>query len=374
MTQTATNPPDVRQLGQEPLPEVAFPGGRNQAFRVFFRPDAHDGIWKHAGETPSVEICGVLVGNLAKDADGPFVLVSNIIRGEAAANKFAEVTFTHETWAKINEQMDSQFKDLSIVGWYHSHPDFGVFLSDRDRFIQEHFFSGPGQVALVVDPVRRTEGVFVWEKGKPALAPHCWVGDRLRASTAAGSETVGQSSSSAAAPAAGLPGAPRPQEESFLSPAVVQVLVGVLLFLIGFLIAEFLFRWNLTEALRIREGERLHIEENARANALVHYKIRPGLGKELLAVSDELKTAEKEADQLARAHIKLLEDAKEMRERWQRVFDRLGASSRALQLVRLRYALTPEEEERALELLGLKKFPEPEGKKPEKKDPPGNEK
>ena len=101
------------------------------------------------------------------------------IRGEGAETKFAEVTFTHQTWAKINAEMDTKFADMKIVGWYHTHPDFGIFLSDRDRFIQEHFFSGPGQVAHVIDPVRQIEGVFVWRDGKPALAEHFWVGDRI---------------------------------------------------------------------------------------------------------------------------------------------------------------------------------------------------
>ena len=105
------------------------------------------------------------------DASGPHAQASAYIRGEAASSKFAEVTFTHETWAHINEQMDTRYADLSVIGWYHSHPDFGIFLSERDRFIQEHFFAGPGQFAYVVDPVRKTEGVFVWKKGKPVLAP-----------------------------------------------------------------------------------------------------------------------------------------------------------------------------------------------------------
>src|SRR5262249_53589691 len=126
------NGPDVRQLRPEDLPEAAFPGGRDQAFRVFFHPDVHSRVWKHATENDTVEICGVLVGKWARDAGGPFVLISECIRGEAATNRFAEVTFTHDTWAKINHEMDTRFADLAIVGWYHSHPNFGVFLSDRD--------------------------------------------------------------------------------------------------------------------------------------------------------------------------------------------------------------------------------------------------
>jgi proteasome lid subunit RPN8/RPN11 len=377
MSQTAPAAPDVRQLGQESLPESAFPGGKNQAFRVFLRPETHEAIWKHASETPSVEICGVLVGKWAKDADGPFVHVSDSIRGEAAANKFAEVTFTHETWAKINEQMDSRFKELSIVGWYHSHPDFGVFLSDRDRFIQEHFFSGPGQIALVVDPVRKTEGVFIWEKGKPALTPHCWVGDRIRASTAAGSETAAPPPSRATPSAAGT-GNPPVQEESFLSPGVVRGMMGVILFLLGFFVSGFVLRSNLAESLRITEVERVRIKEEARANALVNYKVRPGLGKELEEVSDDVITAIKETDQLAVEHLKQLKDSeekeKETKERWLKVLARLTNSVGHLRVVRAKYAVTSEEEERALELLGMQKFPEPSPKKPEKKETPAKEK
>ena len=43
----------------------AFPGGRNEAFRVYFTPEVHAALWKHGGEDTSVEICGVLVGHLA---------------------------------------------------------------------------------------------------------------------------------------------------------------------------------------------------------------------------------------------------------------------------------------------------------------------
>ena len=82
---------------------------RSREFRVWFRPEAHQAVWKHATETPGVEICGVLVGKWAKDADGPYLSASEIIRGDAATSKFAEVTFTHETWAKINNEMDTRF-------------------------------------------------------------------------------------------------------------------------------------------------------------------------------------------------------------------------------------------------------------------------
>ena len=166
MTDASSRPDQIRSTFACWLARISrtrrFRAGRNEGFRVFFSPEVHAAIWKHAAEDTSVEICGVLVGSWHRDPAGPFVKIIESIRGEGAETRFAEVTFTHQTWAKINAEMDTRFTDLSIVGWYHTHPDFGIFLSDRDRFIHEHFFCGPGQVAHVIDPIRQIEGVFVW--------------------------------------------------------------------------------------------------------------------------------------------------------------------------------------------------------------------
>lgn len=109
--------------------------------------------------------------------------VAASIRGEGMTSKSAEVTFTHETWAEINRRMDRDFADERIVGWYHSHPDFGIFLSDRDLFIHEHFFPAPGQIAVVIDPVRDEEGVFVWQEGTLGRTKTYWVGAEPHASS-----------------------------------------------------------------------------------------------------------------------------------------------------------------------------------------------
>ena len=47
-----------------------------------------------------------------------------------------------------------------MIGWYHSHPGWGVFLSDRDQFICESFFVGRLDIAMVVDPQSKELGVF----------------------------------------------------------------------------------------------------------------------------------------------------------------------------------------------------------------------
>ena len=73
------------------------------------------------------------------------------------------MTFTHETWAHIYRVKDRDHPDSRIVGWYHSHPGFGVFLSSDDLFIHENFFSAPHQIAWVYDPHSDEQGCFVWD-------------------------------------------------------------------------------------------------------------------------------------------------------------------------------------------------------------------
>lgn len=119
-------------------------------------------IRQHARSSMRAEVCGVLIGSVKNG----FVVVEACIAGENAAQGGAHVTFTQETWAHIYKEKDREHPDKSIVGWYHSHPGFGVFLSDHDLFIHEHFFSAPHQLAWVFDPHSDEEGCFGWQDGK----------------------------------------------------------------------------------------------------------------------------------------------------------------------------------------------------------------
>lgn len=324
--------PDVRLLNSGELAEMAFPGGKSQAFRIYFEPRVHDDVWRHATESMAVEICGVLVGKWARDANGPFVLVSESIRGEAAASKFAEVTFTHETWAKINQQMDTRFAALAIVGWYHSHPDFGVFLSDRDRFIQEHFFSGPGQVAHVVDPVRKTEGAFVWRDGKPTLAAHFWVGDHVQVGTPAGEESAMPAESAPGQGAvASLPVVAAKSGRIDWVGLAGQMALYAMLFLVGFLLAG-----------KLSDVERVRIEHDALVRGFLAQR-GPGLREELDQVLVEMMSNAQNSKALAEQHAKLASETPEIKDQWQQVLSRMERSMRLLARIQAVYSLTPSE-------------------------------
>ncbi len=118
-------------------------------------------IRQHARSSSKTEVCGVLIGKDNGNGANEINVVA-CIAGLNATQAGTHVTFTQDTWEHIYKIKDADFPDERIVGWYHSHPGFGVFLSDHDTFIHKNFFSSPSQVAWVYDPHSDEEGCFGW--------------------------------------------------------------------------------------------------------------------------------------------------------------------------------------------------------------------
>lgn len=131
------------------------------AFELRMSGEVARQIRQHARSCPQSEVCGVLIGS----EEGACTHVEAAIAGVDAEQGGSHVTFTQDTWEHIYRIKDRDYPDERIVGWYHSHPGFGVFLSDHDSFIHQNFFSSPQQVAWVYDPHSDEEGCFGWIEG-----------------------------------------------------------------------------------------------------------------------------------------------------------------------------------------------------------------
>jgi proteasome lid subunit RPN8/RPN11 len=177
-TAPAAPGPDAGQLDESQIAQRPFEC-RDPEFRVVIEPAAFENIIAHGQTNVEIELCGVLVGNLHRDDNGPYLLVSGAIRGREAREESSQVTFTHSAWENIHKELDEKHAGRQIVGWYHMHPGYGIFLSEADLFVHRHFFNAAYQVALVVDPKAAQQGVFFWEKGEVVRARRYWVGQRL---------------------------------------------------------------------------------------------------------------------------------------------------------------------------------------------------
>lgn len=125
---------------------------------------AWDALWDHAGSA-DVEVGGLLVGEVFRDsATGrPVTVVRGAIPALGGASSAVSFTFTPDAWDHLTAERDRCWPDLITVGWFHTHPNLGVFYSGTDRNTQHAFFNRPWNVGIVVDPMALSDqvGLFV---------------------------------------------------------------------------------------------------------------------------------------------------------------------------------------------------------------------
>lgn len=130
---------------------------------IFVDLDVMRDMEAHAQSDKTVELGGVLLGSQSLDDQGqPFVVVTDWLQADHYESTRSRFKFTHETWAEITKRRDGYPNDTEMVGWYHTHPGWGIFLSDMDMFICKNFFNRPLDVALVIDPCNLKRGWFQW--------------------------------------------------------------------------------------------------------------------------------------------------------------------------------------------------------------------
>ena len=114
-------------------------GGPAGVAGIYLHNRAKQVVLEHAYETPQHEVGGALVGGVYTDrgaGDRRYIEVTDAVRGDFTQGSSARLTFTPDTWSQIVSEVEAQFEGKRIVGWYHTHPGHGVFLSGPERFIQ----------------------------------------------------------------------------------------------------------------------------------------------------------------------------------------------------------------------------------------------
>ncbi len=139
----------------------------NEPFQVYISEDALKEIYSHSlkGYKQGMgEIAGALVGNAFRVFNSKTKYIE--INASIPANTrsaHTNVEISDKEWIRINTvlEKDPRYRlRSSTVGWYHSHPGFGIFMSSTDENTQLSHFSLEWQIAIVVDPVKLDIGCF----------------------------------------------------------------------------------------------------------------------------------------------------------------------------------------------------------------------
>jgi proteasome lid subunit RPN8/RPN11 len=123
-------------------------------------------IMNEVNESVDKRVIGVLIGKMNKD----YLVIDDAVTGEVK-REFSTISLTPNAIAKIADEILKGKIKGNIVGWYHTHPGYGVFMSEVDEKTQNvlsQFY--PQAISLVLDPASK-EYKFYALNDKKRLKP-----------------------------------------------------------------------------------------------------------------------------------------------------------------------------------------------------------
>lgn len=148
------------QIAEELIKGLPF----TEELEVIVDQTALEAMEEHGKSDVDVEVGGVLLGEIYQGKSNKFVEITGSIQAKNVNSGLAHLEFTNKTWEGIELVREKEHPGKKIVGWYHTHPGIGLFMSSADEFIHKNFFQLPWHIALVLDPVNDNYKFFRWKE------------------------------------------------------------------------------------------------------------------------------------------------------------------------------------------------------------------
>ena len=141
---------------EDALPQNIMPMGEHveEDKNIYISQSVYKEIHRFTKDKTTNESGGVLLGKIIEEFGKTNIVIYAFVEAKYCEGTPTTLKFTHESWEYIHKIADKKYPDLKILGWIHTHPNFGIFLSEYDKFIQQNFFSEENQIAYVVDPIQ----------------------------------------------------------------------------------------------------------------------------------------------------------------------------------------------------------------------------
>lgn len=137
---------------------------------------------KHGKAGIPLEVMGLMLGDYIDDYT---VKCIDVFAMPQAGTEASIEAIDEAFQAKMHEMLKQTGRNEIVVGWYHSHPGFGCFLSSVDVQTQKNFEQlNPRFVAVVVDPIQSVRGKVVIDAFRSYGGSNFAIGDaELRQTT-----------------------------------------------------------------------------------------------------------------------------------------------------------------------------------------------
>lgn len=169
---------DFEQNGTAPgQKEFTFPvnvkqmGNIDKTLKIYIEDYVYTYMYQYAKTGGSKEKLMVLAGKHTYINNCDVVIISGVIQAKNTAEENGALTFTDESWIYINEQMRKYFDGLSVLGWCHVQPEFGIFMMARDEVFHKRCFKNKFQVFCTIDPMEKQECFYAYNDEMTSLRP-----------------------------------------------------------------------------------------------------------------------------------------------------------------------------------------------------------
>ncbi|OWY25472.1 hypothetical protein C7N43_19960 [Sphingobacteriales bacterium UPWRP_1] len=150
---------------QQPPTNTAKP--RSQRLQIFMHKKVHELIWQHAGTDNSNEVGGALLGYYAQHNEQQFLLITDVLNQPTqyfASQLMIKFTTTFYTdLENFLQQVNAIYPQVIRLGLYHTHPNYGIFMSKTDIADFKRTHRELHHIVLIADPIQLEDGVFYWE-------------------------------------------------------------------------------------------------------------------------------------------------------------------------------------------------------------------
>ena len=143
-------PMDRAILWNPSLPGAKPTGGGRAPYPIFFQQEAVVALQEHVKSSPTQAIFGFLIGDVYRDPENGvlYAIIDKTLKLSQPIYGDKTEVVVSRLWDRMQEQLKKAAGTL--LGWYHSHPGQGGYLTAHDVETHEKFFTDPWQVAILV--------------------------------------------------------------------------------------------------------------------------------------------------------------------------------------------------------------------------------
>ena len=182
------NPPVQNEENALPVNFVEVGEHSAEGKGIYIAQPVYKAIHRFTRGKTTNESGGLLVGEVIEEFGKMNILINGFVEAKYCEATPTTLKFTHETWEFCHKEIAKKYPAQKIVGWIHTHPDYGIFLSEYDKFIQNNFFREDHQIAYVIDPIQGSEGFYYYSGGNLEKCRSFYIFDKIGAKINIGSQ------------------------------------------------------------------------------------------------------------------------------------------------------------------------------------------